>query len=108
MRHRFSLIVHAALWVLVLTLAFVMQVAPLLLILTMFNMAVGISGPAALIAVPVALLGTLVMAFAYAERRRRKWRPSPVRVDEVRHQQKTRINVATPDSARDFRHRWLI
>jgi hypothetical protein len=84
-----------------------MQVIPLLLILTMFNLAIGISSAATLIAVPVALLGALLLAFVHAERRRRKWRPSPVRVDEARHQQMTR-NKAALASTRDVRrHRYF-
>ncbi len=106
MRHRISLIVSAAIWVVVIILAFVMQVIPLLLILTMFNMAVGISSGAVLIAVPAALLGTLLLAFGYAERQRRKWRPSPVRVDEARHRQMT-LNKAPRGHERDFPRRWL-
>ncbi len=105
MRHRFAWFVHATIWVLVITLAFVMQVFPLLLILTMFNMAIGISSAAALIAVPVALFGTLLLACAYAERQRRKWRPSPVPADEARRQQITR-NKAARFRERDVRRHW--
>ena len=110
MHHRYAAVVHAALWIVVIILAFVMQVIPLLLILTLFNMAVGISSAAALIAVPIALLGTLLIAFSFAERRRRKWRPSPVRVDEARHQKMTWNNAAMrhgPPAAPDFRRRWF-
>ncbi|PPR22166.1 MAG: hypothetical protein CFH40_01407 [Alphaproteobacteria bacterium MarineAlpha10_Bin3] len=110
MHHRYATILHAAIWVVVIILAFVMQVMPLLLILTLFNMALGISSAAALIAVPIALLGTLLLAFSLAERRRRKWRPSPVRVDEARHQKVTRNKAAIrhgPRGALDFRSRWF-
>ncbi len=110
MQNRFSSIVHAALWVLVIILAFVMQVFPLLLILTMLNMAIGISSNAVLIAIPAAILGTLVLAFIFAARRRREWRPSPVRVDEVRYQQMTGNKAASRIGAllaRDFRRRWF-
>ena len=38
MHHRYATILHAAIWVVVIILAFVMQVMPLLLILTLFNL----------------------------------------------------------------------
>ena len=110
MHHRYATIVHAAIWLVVIILAFVMQVMPLLLILTLFNMAVGISSAAALIAVPVALLGMLLIAFSFAERRRRNGCPSPIRVDEARRQQVTRNRAAMlhgPPAAPDFRRRWF-
>ena len=110
MQFRYASILHTAFWVVVIILAFVMQVLPLLLILTLFNMAVGVSSGVVLIAIPIALFGTLLLAFSFAEKRRRKWRPSPVRVDEVRHQQLTRKQVAMrqgPGRAPDMRRRWF-
>ena len=77
MRYGFSAVVQASMWVLIVVLALIMQVVPLLLILTLFNIAVGISSTAMLIIVPVALFVMLFVACNLAERRRKRILPAP-------------------------------
>lgn len=77
MQHGFSAIAQASVWVLIVVLALFMQVMPLLLILTLFNIAVGVSSTAMLIIIPAALLGMLVVACNVAERRRKRMLPAP-------------------------------
>lgn len=86
MKYRPSLILYASMWLVIVLLAFAMQAIPMLLIITMVNMALGVTSPAALIALPAALFGTVVLLCIRAERRRRNWRPAPVDVHEQRHQ----------------------
>lgn len=67
------LLAEIALWVVVVTIAFVMQVLPFLLVLTLFNLAVGISSTTALVVIPIAVFGMLFMACWIASRRARNW-----------------------------------
>ena len=85
MKYRKSLVLYAAMWIGIVLIAFVMQAIPLLLMITMVNMAFGISSPAALVALPVALFGAVVFACVRAERQRRDWR-QPVDGGEQRRQ----------------------
>jgi hypothetical protein len=77
MQHGVSVVAQAVLWVLVVVFALIMQVIPLLLILTLFNMAIGISSTTMLIVIPFALFGSIFAACSIAERRRRAFLPSP-------------------------------
>ncbi len=65
------------LWLTVLIIAFVMQVVPFLLVLTMFNLAIGITSGAALVIIPVAAFGMLSFACWIATRRTRNQLPAP-------------------------------
>lgn len=77
MQHGVSAVAQAGLWVMVVVFALIMQVIPLLLILTLFNMAIGISSTTMLIVIPLALFGSIFVACGIAERRRRALLPSP-------------------------------
>ncbi len=74
MRINLSSLAQFGMWSLIVVLAFVMQVAPFLLILTMINIAFGISSAAALILIPAMLFAMLIAACTIAARRRR-WLP---------------------------------
>jgi hypothetical protein len=66
------------LWILILIFAFFMQVVPFLLVLTMFNLAVGVTSGAALIVIPVAAFCMLSVACWIATRRTRNLLPEPL------------------------------
>jgi hypothetical protein len=63
---------YICLWVGVFLLAFVMQVVPFLLILTMVNLAFGVSTTATLIILPVALFAMICLSALAVERNRKK------------------------------------
>jgi len=65
-----------SLWLIVLVIAFVMQVVPFLLVLTMFNLAIGITSGAALLIIPVAAFGMLSFACWIATRRAKNLLPA--------------------------------
>ncbi|MDH3699799.1 MAG: hypothetical protein OEU46_00680 [Alphaproteobacteria bacterium] len=64
------------LWLTVLIIAFVMQVVPFLLVLTMFNLAIGITSGAALVIIPVAAFSMLSFACWIATRRAKTLLPA--------------------------------
>jgi len=70
MRFNLTSLAQISLWSLIVVLAFVMQVAPFLLILTMINIAVGISSTTALTVIPVMMFAMLIAACMIAGRRR--------------------------------------
>ncbi len=80
MDHSVSVVAQAVMWIVIVIFALIMQVMPLLLILTLFNIAVGVSSTAMLIIIPVSLFGTLLVACSVAERRRRRMLPAPLPV----------------------------
>ncbi|MGY8958730.1 MAG: hypothetical protein ACKVKG_04215 [Alphaproteobacteria bacterium] len=63
---------YVCLWAGVFLLAFVMQVVPFLLILTMINLAFGVSSTTTLIILPVALFGMICLSALAVERNRKK------------------------------------
>lgn len=75
---RFSGALQVGLWILILLFAFFMQVVPFLLVLTMFNLAVGITSGVALIVIPVAVFGMLSVACWIATKRTRNLLPEPL------------------------------
>jgi hypothetical protein len=75
---RFSGLIRVALWIVILFVAFFMQVVPFLLVLTMLNLAVGITSGAALILVPAAAFLMLSVACWIATRRTRNVVPDPL------------------------------
>lgn len=78
MRYGFSAVAQASMWIAIVILALIMQVMPLLLILTLFNIAIGVSSTAMLIIIPVVLFGSLIVACSIAERRRKSMLPAPI------------------------------
>ena len=72
-----------SLWISVVLIAFVMQVFPFLLVLTMFNLAVGISSGVALVVIPIGVFGMLFVACWFATRRAKAVLPPP----RLSHQQ---------------------
>lgn len=65
------------LWISVVLIAFAMQVFPFLLVLTMLNLAIGISSGVALILIPAAAFGMLFFACWIATRRAKSVLPPP-------------------------------
>jgi hypothetical protein len=74
---RASTVLQVSLWVFILLFAFFMQVVPFLLVLTMLNLAVGISSGVALVVIPAAAFGMLSAACLIATRRTRNLLPEP-------------------------------
>ena len=70
-----STALQIGLWLIVLVLAFVMQVVPFLLVLTLFNLAIDITSGAALVIIPVAAFGMLFVACWIATRRANRLPP---------------------------------
>jgi hypothetical protein len=78
-------LLNAGLWIVIVILAFVMQVMPFLLVLTLVNISFGVSSSVALVLIPVVLFGMLTVACVYASRRTRGKLPAPLpvyRMDE--------------------------
>jgi hypothetical protein len=78
MNHSVSAIAQAVIWIMIVIFALLMQVMPLLLILTMFNIAIGVSSTAMLIIIPTALMVMLIVACSVAEKRRKAKLPPPL------------------------------
>lgn len=75
---RVSGVLQVVLWFVILIIAFFMQVVPFLLVLTMLNLAVGITSGTALILVPAAAFAMLSFACWIATRRTRNMLPEPL------------------------------
>jgi hypothetical protein len=75
---RISAVLQISLWVVILVFAFFMQVVPFLLVLTMLNLAVGITSGTAFIVIPVAAFGMFSVACWIATRRTRNMLPDPL------------------------------
>ena len=75
---RVSGVLQVVLWFVILIIAFFMQVVPFLLVLTMLNLAVGITSGTALILVPAAAFAMLSFACWIATRRTRNILPDPL------------------------------
>jgi len=75
---RLSGTLHVVLWIAILVIAFFMQVVPFLLVLTMLNLAIGITSHTALILVPAAAFAMLSFACWIASRRTRNTLPAPM------------------------------
>ncbi|MDP6390518.1 MAG: hypothetical protein QF654_11535 [Alphaproteobacteria bacterium] len=58
----------------IIMLAFIMQVFPFLLVMTMLSMAFGVSSGVMLVIIPIVVFGMFGTACWFAETRRRKWR----------------------------------
>ena len=69
-----------ALWIVIVLLAFFMQVMPFLLVLTLINISFGVSSSVALFLIPTVLFGMLITACVYASARTRKKLPAPLPV----------------------------
>jgi len=70
-RDRVWNLVEYGAWIGIVLLALLLQVIPFLLVLTMFNLAVGISSGVALAAIPVCIFGMVFTACWIASRRTR-------------------------------------
>ena len=79
----FSRVMTAGLWLTILTIAFFMQVVPFLLILTMLNLAVGVTSGVALVLIPIAAFGMLLLACWFATRRTRDLLPPPMKDGQI-------------------------
>lgn len=75
---RASTVLQAGLWVVILLFAFFMQVVPFLLVLTMLNLAIGVSSGVALVLIPAAAFGMLSVACWVATKRTRNLLPDPL------------------------------
>lgn len=75
---RLSGTLQVVLWIAILVIAFFMQVVPFLLVLTMLNLAVGITSTTALVIVPVAAFAMISFACWIATRRTRNALPEPM------------------------------
>ena len=67
-----SKLLHYGLWTVVLIVALILQAMPVFLVVTMFSLAIGIPKGAALIAIPVAFLGMVVVACLIATKLTRR------------------------------------
>jgi hypothetical protein len=75
---RASAVLQVSLWVAIVLFAFFMQVMPFLLVLTMLNLAVGVTSGAALILIPAAAFCMLFIACWIATKRTRNMLPDPL------------------------------
>ncbi len=84
MQRRTAAVLELGFWVMIVTLAFIMQVIPFLLVLTIFNLAIGVSSATALVIIPIAAFGMLSLACWFAtQRTRRRWAPQlPLPIDQ--------------------------
>lgn len=73
-----SAVLQVSLWVVILLFAFFMQVIPFLLVLTMLNLAVGVTSGTALILIPVAAFTMFSVACWIATKRIRTRLPDPL------------------------------
>ncbi len=78
-----SRLLHAGLWITILVVAFFMQAVPFLLVLTMLNLAFGITSGVALILIPAAAFGMLSFACWIATQRSKNMLPPPLRHEQV-------------------------
>lgn len=80
----------------IVALAFMMQVIPFLLVMTMLNLALGVSSGVMLVVIPIAVFGMFGVACWYAETRRRKWRAPQSRLSphDQRQDRRTSKNQA--------------
>lgn len=106
MKYRTSLVLYAAMWIAIVLLAFFMQVIPLVLVITVVGMAFGVTSPVALIALPLALFGTVVILCRRAERRRGNVRPDYFIASEQRY---NAMALENDNGMRltELRRRWL-
>ena len=87
MNHSAAAIAEASIWIVIVVFALIMQVMPLLLILTLFNIAVGVSSTTVLIIIPIALFGIVFVACSIGEKRRKDRLPAPLPVNYVQQLQ---------------------
>ena len=75
--NRISTTLQVGLWIMIVMVAFFMQAVPFFLVLTMFNLAVGVTSGVALILIPAAAFAMLSFACWIATRRTRNILPDP-------------------------------
>tara|TARA_B100000676_G_scaffold293780_1_gene330944 strand:- start:2758 stop:3075 length:318 start_codon:yes stop_codon:yes gene_type:complete len=79
-------LVNMLVLVVIVLLAFLMQVMPFLLVLTLINISFGISSSLALIVIPAVLFAMLITACIYAGVRARNKLPMPLPVYRTDHE----------------------
>ena len=96
-------ILNAGLWMLIVFLAFSMQVMPFLLVLTLINISFGVSSEIALYLIPTALFAMLIGACVFASSRARNRLPAPLpvyRTDNTSDGLKGLVTCMLPHSRR--------
>ena len=88
-------ILNLGLWVTIVLLAFILQVMPFLLVLTLINISFGLSSEVALILIPAVLFAMLVAACIYASSRSRNKLPGPLPVYRTDHRPDPLRGLAT-------------
>ena len=73
-------VLNAGLWIVIVMLAFVLQVLPFLLVLLLLSISFGLSSAVSLVMIPTVLFGMLVAACWYASVRVRRRLPAPLPV----------------------------
>lgn len=73
-------LLNAILWIAIVLTAFLLQVMPLLLVLTMVNVAFGVSSEIAFVAIPAIVFGMVFAACWYASVKTRDLLPPPLPV----------------------------
>jgi hypothetical protein len=71
-------ILNAGLWMLIVFLAFFMQVMPFLFVLTLINISFGVSSDVALVLIPIVCFAMLIGGCLYASGRARNKLPAPL------------------------------
>jgi len=69
---RVSRLLQLGLWTIIVVFAFLMQVLPFLLVMTMFNLAIGVESGATLVVIPVVAFGMFFFACWLATRHTRR------------------------------------
>lgn len=73
-------LLNAALWIVIVMLAFFLQVMPFLLVLLLLSISFGLSSAVSLVMIPTVLFGMLALACWYASVRVRRRLPAPLPV----------------------------
>ena len=73
-------LLNVALWLVIVMLAFFLQVMPFLLVLLLLSISFGLSSAASLVMIPTVLFGMLALACWYASVRVRRRLPAPLPV----------------------------
>ena len=73
MQRSVALALQTGFFIGIVALAFIMQVVPFLLVMTMLSMAFGITSGVMLVIIPITVFGMFGVACWFAETRRRKW-----------------------------------
>ena len=97
MRRVAALLTGYGLWMVILVIAFCLQVVPVLLVVTMFSLAVGLPAGVELIAVPLIVFAMVLVACLIATRSRARHR----RGQEIFTRTRPRQNPGVPEFPTD-------